>query len=82
MAEPTTLETMKEATGGRIERMRLFLSEVRNELKRVSWPSQKEVYATTVVVILTSVFFGIYLFALDQILLNSVQWVFRKFGAA
>jgi len=82
MAETTTLETMKEATGGRIERMRLFLSEVRNELKRVTWPSQKEVYATTVVVILTSVFFGIYLFALDQILLNSVQWIFRKFGAA
>ena len=82
MAETTTLETMKEATGGRIERVRLFLSEVRNELKRVTWPSQKEVYATTVVVILTSVFFGIYLFALDQILLSSVQWVFRKFGAA
>ena len=32
--------------------MRLFLSEVRNELKRVTWPSRKEVYATTVVVIL------------------------------
>mgnify|MGYP003694029297 CR=1 FL=1 len=39
----------------------LFFSEVRNELKRVTWPSQKEVYATTVVVILTSLFFGLYL---------------------
>ena len=37
---------------------------------------------TTVVVILTSVFFGIYLFVLDQILLNTFQWVLRKFGAA
>ena len=83
MAETTTtLDTMKEATGGRIERARLFLSEVRNELKRVTWPSQQEVYATTVVVILTSVFFGIYLFALDQLLLSGVQWIFRKFGAA
>ena len=82
MAETTTLDTMKGATGGRIERARLFLSEVRNELKRVTWPSQNEVYATTVVVILTSVFFGIYLFALDQVLLTAVQWVFRKFGAA
>ena len=83
MAESTTtLDTMKEAAGGRFERLRLFLSEVRNELKRVTWPSQKEVYATTVVVILTSVFFGIYLFALDQVLLSAVQWIFRKFGAA
>jgi preprotein translocase SecE subunit len=82
MAETTTIENVREAAGGRIERSRLFLSEVRNELKRVTWPSQKEVYATTVVVIATSVFFGIYLFALDQLLLTSVQWIFRRFGAA
>jgi preprotein translocase subunit SecE len=80
MAETTTLETVREATGGRIERARLFLSEVRNELKRVTWPSQKEVYATTVVVILTSAFFGIYLFVLDFGLNNLVQWIFKRLG--
>jgi len=83
MAEESgRFDTVREATGGRIERMRLFLSEVRNELKRVTWPSQKEVYATTVVVILTSAFFGIYLFVLDFGLNNLVQWIFRRFGAA
>ena len=83
MAETTTtLESAREAAGGWFERWRLFLSEVRNELKRVTWPSQKEVYATTVVVILTSVFFGVYLFALDQVLIKSVEWFFHKFGAA
>ena len=80
--EPTKLESVKEAAGGRIERARLFLSEVRNELKRVTWPTQKEVYATTVVVILTSVFFGIYLFFIDTLFFNSVQWILRRFGAA
>ena len=80
--EPTTFATVRSAAGGRIERSRLFLSEVRNELKRVTWPSQKEVYATTVVVIATSVFFGIYLFALDQILLTFFQWILRRLGAA
>jgi preprotein translocase subunit SecE len=78
---PTTLDNVKVAAGGRFERGRLFLSEVRNELKRVTWPSQKEVYATTVVVIATSVFFGLYLFALDSILLTLFQWILRKFGA-
>jgi len=78
----TTLETVREAAGGRIERARLFLSEVRNELKRVTWPNSKEVYATTVVVILVSVFFGVYLFVLDYGLNNLVQWIFRRFGAA
>ena len=78
----TTLDTVKEAAGGRIERARLFLSEVRNELKRVTWPSNKEVYATTVVVILVSIFFGLYLFVLDYGLNSLVQWIFRRFGAA
>jgi preprotein translocase subunit SecE len=82
MAEPTALETVKEAAGGRIERARVFLSEVRNELKRVTWPSQKEVYATTVVVILVSVFFGLYLFALDVGIDAVVMWIFRRFGAS
>ena len=61
-------------------RMRTFLTEVRNELKRVTWPSRKEVYATTVVVILTSVFFGAYLFGLDMLFNTVVQWIFRRFG--
>jgi preprotein translocase subunit SecE len=73
---------IKEAAGGRIERARLFLSEVRNELKRVTWPSQKEVYATTVVVILTSAFFGIYLFLLDVGINDIVEWIYRRFGIA
>jgi preprotein translocase subunit SecE len=80
MAEETTLETVREAAGGRIERTRVFLSEVRNELKRVTWPSQKEVYATTVVVILVSIFFGLYLFALDFGIDSLVIWIMRKFG--
>jgi preprotein translocase subunit SecE len=80
--EPGRFDTVREAAGGRFERARLFLSEVRNELKRVTWPSQKEVYATTVVVILTSAFFGLYLFVLDYGLLRLVQWIFRVFGVS
>jgi preprotein translocase subunit SecE len=80
--EPTKLETVKKAAGGRLEQARLFLSEVRNELKRVTWPSQKEVYATTVVVILTSLLFGVYLFTVDYGLNSLVSWIFRRFGGA
>jgi preprotein translocase subunit SecE len=72
---------MKEAAGGRLERARLFLSEVRNELKRVTWPSRKEVYATTIVVIIFSAAIGLYLFALDQLLIQVVEWLYRVFGA-
>jgi preprotein translocase subunit SecE len=64
------------------ERSREFLTEVRNEMKRVTWPSRKEVYATTLVVILTSVFFGLYLFGVDLAFNAVVQQIFQRFGAA
>jgi preprotein translocase subunit SecE len=82
MAETTTttLDTVREAAGGRFERARVFLAEVRNELKRVTWPSQKEVYATTIVVILFSIAIGLYLFVLDYGLDRLVFWIFRQFG--
>src|SRR6185295_5767665 len=76
------LEPVKEAAGGRFERMRLFLSEVRNELKRVTWPSQAEVYATTVVVILVSIFFGLYLFTIDAAFGAVIRLILKRFGAA
>ena len=63
-------------------RSREFLTEVRNEMKRVTWPSRREVYATTVVVILTSIFFGLYLFGVDLLLNAAVQRIFQRFGAA
>ena len=59
-----------------------FFDEVRSQMKRVTWPSQREVYATTVVVILTASFFGLYLFGVDIVLSSLVQAFFNRFGAA
>jgi preprotein translocase subunit SecE len=64
------------------QRSREFLTEVRNEMNRVTWPTRREVYATTVVVILTAGFFGLYLFGIDLALNALVQQVFQRFGAA
>ena len=60
--EDSLRERTRERWTGWWGRSRRFLSEVRNETARVTWPSKKEVYATTLVVILTSVFFGVYLY--------------------
>ena len=58
-----------------------FVAEVRNETRRVTWPTKTEVYATTLVVILTSAFFGLYLWGLDLAFDRIVNWIFRQFGA-
>ena len=71
----------KDGVTGYYGRSRRFLSEVRNEMSRVTWPSRKEVYATTFVVILTSIFFGVYLYGVDVLFSAIISWVFRTFAA-
>ncbi|HOI43986.1 MAG TPA: preprotein translocase subunit SecE [Candidatus Aminicenantes bacterium] len=51
-----------------------FLKEVRAELKKVTWPSRNEVYSTTIVVIIATLFFGFYLFFVDVIF----SWVITE----
>jgi len=48
--------------------LRSFLSEVKTELKKVTWPQRQEVYSTTIVVVITTVFFGFYLYSLDVVM--------------
>jgi preprotein translocase subunit SecE len=56
-------------------RIKSFLSDVRNEMRKVTFPSRKEVQATTLVVIITVIIFGIYFFVIDQAIGSGVQWV-------
>ena len=85
-----TVDQSEDSFGGRAResvtgwwgRSRRFLSEVRNEMGRVTWPSQKEVYATTLVVILFSVAMGLYLWVIDLILTQGLGWVYGFFGRA
>ena len=78
----TTAPVRTEGARGWVENVRTFLTEVRNEMRRVTWPSRNEVWATTLVVILTSAFFGLYLWGLDLALTRMINWIYRFFGAA
>ena len=44
-----------------------FMGEVRSELRRVTWPPKTEVYPTTIVVIVTTIIFGVLLYGVDVI---------------
>jgi len=58
-----------------------FYSDVRGEMKKVSWPSRQEVMGTTIVVIVAVFFFGLYLGLVDELLGRGLSWVLRHFGA-
>ena len=69
-----------EGVGGWFSRASRFLSEVRSELGRVTWPTRREVWATTVVVILVSTLFGVYLYIVDISLSRIVSWAYKSLG--
>jgi preprotein translocase subunit SecE len=75
------LKELPEHGGNWFTRARRFITDVRAELTRVTWPTRREVWATTVVVILVSVLFGVYLYGIDLILSWLVSLIFRAVGA-
>ena len=60
--------------------MKTFLSEVRSELKKVTFPSRDEVLATTVVVVVTSVIFAFYLWLADIVIIQIYEGMIRMLG--
>ena len=59
-------------------RTRQFLHDVRQELNNVTWPSWKDAQATTMVVLVTTFFFGFYLgVALDVPFGRLMGWLLR-----
>ena len=59
-----------------INRLMAFLREVRSEIRKVTWPKRAEVYGTTLVVIVTCVIFGFFLWAVDIVMSRAVTWLY------
>ena len=59
---------------------RSFLHEVRVEMRQVTWPTRREVFVTTWVVIVTVAFFGVFFFGVDSAASWFVQRVIKFFG--
>ncbi len=56
-----------------------YYHELRNEMKRVTWPSRKQVEGTTAVVIITVFLFGAFFFIIDGVLTRTVSKVYMVF---
>jgi preprotein translocase subunit SecE len=57
----------------RVRQLTEFLQESWQELKKVYWPSRKETYAATGVVIVVVILVSIYLAGVDFILTKAIQ---------
>jgi len=73
MAEQAFLEKVK----GWPRATRNYIQELRLEMKRVTWPSKKQVQATTGVVILAVFAFAAYFAVVDALLNRSITKVYQ-----
>jgi preprotein translocase subunit SecE len=73
MAEQATVEK------GRWLQVQDYLSDVRTEMRRVTWPSKQEIYGTTVMVLITTFLFGIYFWLCDQSFSHLISKILRYF---
>jgi len=56
--------------------------DVLSEMKKVTWPSRNEVVGTTVVVLVATVVFAVYLWGCDVVFYKGIEILFSKFGAS
>ena len=63
----------------KLDQIKQFYSDVRLEMRKVSWPGRREVYGTTVVVVFAVFFFGAYLGLVDMVLRLGVDSIFKLF---
>lgn len=59
------------------DRIKVYLSETRVELRKVTWPTKEELKESTRVVIVASILLTIFIGVIDQILSFAVRLLFR-----
>ena len=58
-----------------------FWRDTSSEMKKVTWPSRQEVVGTTVVVLVATIIFAVYLWGCDVVFYKAIDFLFTRFGA-
>ena len=58
-----------------------FIGEVRSEMRKVSFPTRDEVVGTTIVVVITSAVFAVYLWIADLVIQKGYVGLIRVIGS-
>ncbi len=60
-----------------IEKLKAFLIDTKNELKKVTWPTKDELKESTRVVIIASFMVTVFIGVIDQILSRIIKLIFQ-----
>ena len=61
---------------------REFWRDTNSEMKKVTWPGKNEVIGTTVVVLIATIVFAVYLWGCDVVFYKAINFLFERFGAS
>ena len=65
-----------------IDSTREFFRDTTGEMKKVTWPTKNEVVGTTVVVIVSTIVFALFLWGCDLVFYKAIDFLFSRFGAS
>jgi preprotein translocase subunit SecE len=58
-----------------------FWRDTNSEMKKVTWPGREEVVGTTIVVLIATFIFGVYLWGCDVVFYKAIDYLFSHFGS-
>jgi preprotein translocase subunit SecE len=64
----------------RLKQLKQFMIDVWAELKKTTWPAKREVYGTTLVVIVTVLICAFFLWIVDLLLNRGMETLFKAAG--
>ena len=82
MQSETRVETASfgQKVSGWPARLKNYVEELRSEMRRVTWPSWKQVRATTTVVIVAVFAFAAYFAVVDLAITKLIDKIFKTFA--
>jgi preprotein translocase subunit SecE len=60
-----------------MEAIRAFFDGVNREMKKVSWPTQRELVDNTIVVIVFSIILSLFIFGVDQLYSTVLEVIYQ-----
>ena len=59
-----------------LQKVTNFVNDVRSEMAKVSWPTRDQLKGQTLVVIFVSLFFAVFIFAIDHLLSRLMSLIY------
>jgi preprotein translocase subunit SecE len=60
-----------------MEKIKEFLLDVQKEMKKVSWPTQKELVDYTIVVVIFTIILAVFIFGVDQVYSTVLEAIYQ-----